>query len=575
MNQSALILEIVRDNLDPLHFNDEHLTIAELSSAELNGRIRTLDMNTALVTSGLIRKIKPSHTCPHVKTASASYHHDWGYRPDFWLYLSPAAGLKRAEPLAVSWASGQLTTLLPDQRLLKTFNLIPAPAGEEILWHDLSKPLYNVVINKGVSTYDFPRQTAAYVRIHTAYLKEYLLLRKKAAVQIFTLTTELQASETIKKLLNGKNHYTGEACQYEIRLRKSMTDEDTVHLEINGYRLLFEPVTLTGGSGLSLPGHYWKGIDGLVDDWRARHEMPGTFIYVSDDVLAKFENDDDYEVCPESGSVSFRNQWSISHCERVGRNGIRIELKKLYEGTPDEMIAYWNRFSIEASEIQPGEHIEEKSRRLIRKFFLFGRLMAGLINRACNFGYHAQDVISLNEQDIDYRGWTMFPDYLQISCHVPLCGFSRDQFMQRCRRLYQLLGENIREAKIRKVIECLGIPEQQTKGLRGLKLLELLLKYLAVARDSGLDVSTAKEEIVERALELKDYSPLADLIILAEIRNMASHKGGDIKTKLQAPLKSLGIEPNAQSGGYANACDQLYDRLADLLTTLNLWLGEL
>lgn len=574
MNKTDLILKIVRDNVDPLYLNDEHLIIAELNSTERKGRVRTVDINTALIPPRLLKKIKPSHTNPFVNTVGASYHEDWAYRPGFWLYLSPAAGLKKAEPLAVSWTSGQVTTLLPDQGLLKTFDLIPVQAGEETLWHDLSRPLYDVVISKCVSTYDFPKHTAAYVKINTAYLKEYLLLRKKAAVQIFTVKTELVPDEALEELLN-EDHYVGEAGQYEIRLRKSLTDEDTLHLEINGYRLLFNPEKLTSETREPIGGHYWKGIEGIVDNWRARHEMPGEFVYVSDDVLAKYENDDDYEVYPESGSVRFRNQWSVSHCQRVGRNVIRVEIKKLYEGTPDEIITYWNQYSIESSEVKPGENIEQKSRRLIRKYFLFGRVLARLVNKACNFSYDATDIISLNEEDIEYTGWTDFPDYRQISCHVSLRGFSRDQFMQRCRSLYQLLGENIQEAKIRKVITTIGFPESETKEFRGLKLLELLLKYFAVARDSGLDISTGKAEIVERVNEMKDYFPLADLGALVTIRNLASHKGGDIKTKIQAPLRLLGIEPNAHSGGYSNACDQLYDRLTELFSMLNLWLVDL
>jgi len=575
MNKNDLILKIVKDNLDPLDFNEEHLTIAELKSTEWKGSVKTVDINTALISPKLFDKIKPSYTNPFVNTTGASSQEDWAYTPCFWLYLSKAAGLKNAEPLVISWASDNFTTLLPDQGLLKTFDLIPWPAGEQTLWHDLSRPVYDVVMNKLKSQYDFPKHTEAYVKIRPEYLKDYVLLRKKSAIQVFTVKTDLPTDETITQLLNGKDHFVGESGPYEVRLRKLFHKEGVVHLEINGFRLLYDPESAKTETGPLVIGHSWKGIDGLVDSWRARHEMLGEVVYVSDDVLAKYEVEDDYEVHPEFGSVSYLGQWSISHCERVGRNGIKIELKKLYEGTPYEVIDYWNKFSIDRSEIKPGENIDEKSRRLIRKYFLFGRVVAGLINRACNFNYTAIQIISLDEENIDYTGWTEFSEYYQISCHVPVRGFSRDQFMLRCKSLYQLLGENLQEARIRKAITTLGFPESELRGFRGLKLLELVIKYFSVAHDSGLNIAKDRAEIVERTLELRDFFPLADLSALVTIRNLGSHKGHDIKTKLQAPLKALGIEPNGISSSYAYACDEVYDRLINLFSDLNHWLVDL
>lgn len=90
-------------------------------------------------------------------------------------------------------------------------------------------------------------------------------------------------------------------------------------MEINGFKVLLENSD-GNDDEVIVTGHYWKGIEGLVTAWRARHEMPLEFVYVSDKVLAVYEGDDDYEVCPLSGSVGYRNQWSISYCERVGKN---------------------------------------------------------------------------------------------------------------------------------------------------------------------------------------------------------------------------------------------------------------
>ncbi|MFC4211896.1 hypothetical protein ACFOWA_11925 [Pedobacter lithocola] len=125
-------------------------------------------------------------------------------------------------------------------------------------------------------------------------------------------------------------------------------------------------------------GHLWKGIDGLVTPECARHKMPFEYVYVSDKVLNKYENDEDYKVYPQSGSVAYRNQWSISHCERVGKNAIKIEIKKLYEGNRFDTIDYWNQFNIDPNDIVDGENIASKAERLTQKYFLFGRLFTSL-----------------------------------------------------------------------------------------------------------------------------------------------------------------------------------------------------
>ncbi|MFD0792024.1 hypothetical protein ACFQZX_00265 [Mucilaginibacter litoreus] len=575
MDTDNLILELVEKHIGSLDLHEEYVTVAELKSVKVNGISKSVDINTALISPRLFKKIKPPHVNPFVNTTGASYQEDWAYSPSFWLYLSASPGLKKAETLVVSWESANKTTLLPDQGFLKTFDLIPKFAGDQTLWHDLSRPIYDVVVNQPVSGYSFPERTEAYVKIRSEYFRDYLLMRKKSAVRILTIKTTVIIDDGVAALLNGNEYFVGESGQYEVRIRKPFDKDGSAYLEINGFQLLFDPTLKSDTNETGPVGHTWKGIEGIVDGWRARHEMFGKFIYVSDDVLGRFESDDDYEVYPDSGAVSYLGQWSITHCERVGRNAIRIEVKKLYESAPGEEIDYWNKFSIDPKEVKAGENISEKAKSLIRKYFLFGRILANLINRSNSYNYKASDIISLDEEQINYAGWTEFPDYKLVSNHVPARGFSRDHFLTRCKYLYQLLGENLKESKIRQVINDLGFPETELVGFKGLKLLELLIKYYQVAHESGLDIKNAQAEIVERVVERKDYFPLKDLNILAAIRNLGSHKGGDIKTKIQPLLNALGIEAGSISNNYGAATDLLYDRLTQLFADLNSWLGEI
>lgn len=572
MNKNQIISKLLGNLLD-IQAEEEYITVAELKTIDKNGFNETIDINTALISANLLSRIKSSHVNPCVNQSGAYYREDYEYKPSFWLYLSKSSGLKKAEPLVVSWCSGNHTTFMIDQGFLSAFKLSPRLLEDEILWHDLKEPEYDVVKIKPLSEYKFPLHSDAYVKIKKDYLEAYLAFRKKVAIQVFTIKRDISIDEDISILLKEKKYFIEEFEQFEIRISRFDHKENTARLEINGFKVLLENRDDNKGEE-TIAGHYWKGINGLVTKWRARHEMPFDYVYVSDEVLAKYEVDGDYEVHPLSGSVSYRNQWAITHCDRIGKNAIKIEIKKLYEGNRYAVIDYWNKFSIDPSEIVEGENIAEKAERLTRKYFLFSRLFSGLVNHIWDFNLSAQDVISLDEERIEYTGWSEFHDYTPITHHINLKSFSNEQFISRCKKLYVLLVENLKEKSLRKIVDHLGFSNTETQDYRSLKLLELIIKYLSVAAESGLNPIDHKGTIVERVKELREFAPLSKVFAVNSIRQLDAHKAGNSKSKLQDALKTLKIEPKSISNNYANACYQVFDSLNDMFSNLNIFLSE-
>lgn len=567
MNKQDIITKLIGNYLDVEISSDGYITVAELKTVANNGlREVSIDLNTALIPPFLVSRIKSAHVNPFVKTSGAYFDKDYVYKPLFWLYVSPSSGLKKAEPLVVSWTSANKTVLSIDQGFLSAFRLVPRLLKNEIFWDDLSGPDYGVIKNQLVSEYDFPNYTEAYVKVKKGYLDQYLTCRKKAAVQLFTVIKAIPLDDDIKKLVNEKGSYVKEFNQFEIRISEFLHKEDVVRLEINGYKII--PVDKFE-MDISPVGHYWKGIEGIVTEYRARNEMEFEYVYVSDDVLQKYEVDDDYEVHPDSGGVRYRGQWAVSHCERIGRNGIKVELKKLYEGTPCDVIEHWNKYSIDISEVGEGENIAVKAKRLTRKYFLFGRLFSQVANKICHSSFSPSEIITLDQGAIEYTGWMEFPDYKPISCHVSLQSFSKDDFVSRCKRLYILLGENLQEGSLRKIINMIGYPLDDTKSYRSLKLLELFLKYLFVSIETGLNPIQDKETIVERTKELTEFNMLSKLFALNDIRQLDAHKNRDATSKFNSALEKVGIESNSVSNNYARICDQIYDGLNDQFVDIN------
>ncbi len=573
MNKNSIISKLIGNLLD-IQIDGDHITVAELKTIDKNGLKETIDVNTALISPSLIRKIKSSNINPYVNLSGAYYREDYEYKPSFSLYLSKSSGLSKAEPLVVSWCSGNHTTFMVDQGFLSAFKLSPRLLDSEILWDDLKEPEYDVVKVKPLSEYDFPTHSEAYVKVNKDYLETYLAFRKKVAVQVFTIKRDIVIDEEISTLLKNKKYFIEEFKQFEIKLSRFDHKEDIARLEINGFKILLENIVNNQEEEETVTGHYWKGIDGLVTEWRARQEMPFEYVYVSDKVLAVYETDEDYEVHPLSGSVSYRNQWAVTHCDRVGKNAIKIEIKKLYEGNRYTVIDYWNKFSIHPSEIIEGENIAEKAERLTRKFFLFGRIFTGLFNHLFELNYSAKDLIGLDEEHIEYTGWSEFPEFNAIAQHVDLKSFSKEQFISRCKKIYILLGEHLQEKPLRKIANMLEFPISITKEFRSIKLLELIIAYLKIADESGLHPVNNKETIVERVLEIKNFNALLEFSALNNIRQLDAHKTNDSKTRLHKALTDLGIQPNAISNNYADAIWQVYDSIDEMFVDLNMFLSS-
>lgn len=569
-DKNKIILKLLGNLLD-IHTEGEHITVAELKTIDKNGLNETIDLNTALISSNLLNRIKSSNVNPSVKNSSAYYDDNYEFKPSAWLYLSKSSGLKKAEPLVISWCSGNHNTLMIDQGFLSSFKLSPRMSEDEILWHDLREPEYDVVKIKPLSEYEFPTYSEAYVKIKKDYLKTYLAFRKKIAVQVFTIKRDIAIDEEISTLLKDNKYFIEEFKQFEIRLSKFNHKENIARLEINGFKVLIEDND-NNEDEETFAGHYWKGIDGLVTEWRARHEMPFEYVYVSDEVLAIYEADEDYEVHPLSGSVGYKNQWAVTHCNRIGKNAIKIEIKKLYEGNRYKVIDYWNQFSINPSEIVEGENIAEKAERLTRKFFLFGRILADLCNHLFEFSYSSKDLIGLDEDRIEYTGWSEFPEFNAIAQHVDLKYFSKEQFISRCKKLYILLGENLKEKPLRGIVNMLGFPVSTTKEFRSIKLLEFIIAYLKIAEESGLHPVLNKETIVERVLENKNFNTLLKFSAVNSIRQLDAHKTNDSKTRFHKALMDLGIQSNVISNNYADAIWQAYESIDEMFVELNKFL---
>lgn len=271
---------------------------------------------------------------------------DQAYEPRFWIN---AQGLPegRYEPLVLSWRSHDHTVFVPDPGFLMTYGLAPRSVGNgAVHWDDPAGPVRDIVKVSAPSVYSFPKSTHAFVSIRREYVQDYLTLRKKALVQSFWEKRFSSTDSEIEERLGSEEGVDLDTSNRRLRLFR--LDPRVVIVEASGGRVLALPGPLPiSNDPLEAEGLIWPGFDGPVVHARAMAMLPGDRVYVDDRVLADYEGRADFEVVPEIGAVRFRTRWTVGYCRRIGRNLIRLELKKLYEGVPAAVTRNWHKFAVE------------------------------------------------------------------------------------------------------------------------------------------------------------------------------------------------------------------------------------
>lgn len=276
----------------------------------------------------------------------------WGYAPRFWIDASGTSAV-RLEPLVTAWRSANQTVLLPDQGFLMTYGLVPrivnAADVPEMHWDDPSFPQPDVVVARPVSSYRFPDHTGAHVTVEREYLQDYSTIRGRALVQVYYVQRAGPPTEEITSLLGDKE-------VVELRLPGRLVDLRLVDwggttlalAQVWGVRPLLEPGNAPVSAGRDDFGTLaWPGIAEAVTEESAMNISLLQPAYVRDDVLEIYEGWPEYSIHPESGSVSYGNQWGVSYTRRVGRDLIEVEIKKLYEGNHADTVRHWHHHAVQ------------------------------------------------------------------------------------------------------------------------------------------------------------------------------------------------------------------------------------
>ncbi len=289
------------------------------------------------------------------------------YVPSFWIFNG--GSMKTSiEPLIPSWHSHVNTTLVPDLGFLMTYALVPRILSlqGEMRWDDPKLPRRDIVVSQPHSAYHWGNAKRAFVEIEREYLQDYASLRQMGIAMFFWEKRIVQNDDELSELLGDDECYTKSLPGAMIRCSRLPSSGTPMCAQICGHHLLIQP----GGFPISKADEgvgelEWPGLQEGVSKQNYRKYRPTDFVYVDDRVLGEYEGRSDYSIMPEHGSVDYRGQWSVSYCDRFGRDVIRLEVKKLYEGNPPSVIRHWHSYAVAPPtryERGPSQHAEHWSK---------------------------------------------------------------------------------------------------------------------------------------------------------------------------------------------------------------------
>jgi len=494
------------------------------------------------------------------------------YEPRFYI---DACGLAPGdlEPLCVAWRSANRTYIAPDQGFLMTYGLIPrfvTIAGvKEVHWDDPSLPRNDVVVSIPVSEYHFPLLTRAHISIHRDYLQDYATIRKLHMIQVYFAECWEDPPSDIETGVEGKEALELSFPGRLVRLYAQRRPPSYL-ASVWGTRPLIGPGASPVTEGRWEYGQLiWPGIGGVVTHDRAM--SPGLdHAYVTDSVLGRYEGQPGFSVNPEYGGVSYGGQWSTGNTSRLGRDLIRVELKKLYEGNPPDVVLHFHRHAVpppggDLRALRDQPNIATRTRRIVYALVTLGEETAALSTKALGRVIASTDTVRLSRTRLDYEGWWEHPIAEQAARHAPM-GMTRDMFLSRCGQLDQLVVEAINERILRETLVALGVDAEQIIEWRSLKLLAHLLRLVITGSSVGLRLPEDAQQAVERVSEGLSPSMLSVLEQLHDLRIAGSHRGDDRHArKLADALALLDLEPESTASGWGLALDRLYDEVAQEL----------
>ena len=553
--------------------DSEYVTIAEISEAAVGGFDGYKKVTVALVPLAIVSEVLESRAATGHEVQSHGplpVVDDDGppHRSGFWIEGIQREG--RFEPLVNAWQGSDTDVVVPDNNLLMVFGLVPRHTGEgQVSWDDLHGPVYDVVRTSSVSDHQRPKdqRQRAFVEIRRDYLLEYCRIKHAAAVAFYYEQRWSQGDATFDHAMKGRTnedfHLPGRLLNLQLHRDRAGAPQRQF-AQVWGRRIVL-PRGERRVIEVDHPALVWPDHDGPMTLERAGHEH--LMACVSDQVLIDYEGRPVFDIHPKSGGVSYRGQWSVSYCHRVGRDHIALEIKKLYEGSPSAVIEHWHKYAVPRAQAEADRdanrdrNIAIRAQELVAAFLAVTRSLAELTDRL-GLSFTQADIGGYECADVEYRGWWTIEGLSALGNVAPM-GVALDGFLDRAVTVVILL-ESIQQAPLRNMVLKLGLDKKQVADFKSMKLLATLCQLASICKGSGHRWPADASHVVGGWDKELRVAALRRLFAVNQLRQKAAHRtGAGFAASLAGDLGLFDIEPAAQAAGWGRAVDALYDGLIE------------
>lgn len=478
---------------------------------------------------------------------------------------------ERFQTILNAWKYHDQEVVLPDSVMLMTYGLVPRYLGDgTVCWDDPQKPVYDVV--RALSHVDYNRKTTrplVRVTMRRDYLEDYCSLKGCAAVAVYYEERFSAGDDSFIEVLGGEE---GREFDLPGRLLGMAVLNDRYHesnpqfSRVWGVRLILRPAArpITDAKD---PELIWPDDTAPMTYERAAREW--VYGYVSDEVLAEYESRPEFSVQPELGGVSYGGWWGTSYTYRFGREHIKVELKKLYEGCPPHVISHWHRYAVNKSDAEHDHknhgdrNVAVRAKELIYAYMRVTEALEELSDRL-GAGFTQEDIGGVSTAAVDYSGWWTSPELKPLGFVVRLSA-TREQYLGRAVSIFKLL-EGLKPAPLRNMALQLKVPKDKIKDFGSVKLLGTLCQMASVASEHGHTLPD-DADVVAGLWDAKTRLPfLRRSFALNSLRVCHAHASSrENDQKIADASAVFGIDVGTTAGGWGYAIDALYDGLiADL-----------
>lgn len=559
---------------DPLvQPTDEWVTVGEVTSEPANGYKGNRFLYTALVPSDEVSAALTADGGIRNDVSGGGFQRTFApngqYSPQFWIGGPDG---KRYESLIHSWDNHRQLILLPDDAFLMAYRLAPRILSDgSIRWDDLDRPVYDVVRVSPLSNYaGADGYSTARTTIRRDYLEDYLSRKNCVAVGTYFDERYSLDEPEVGKLIQ-QSGFSVKQPGRQLWFKRMHLDFANQISQVSACAILMIPK----GEPISSP---------IEEDLRwpdratpVKGRGKGTFgtmerAYVRDEVLREYEQRPEFDISPETGSVSYENRWGVGFIHRRGRNHLELELRKLYEGAQFEVIRHFHAFAVPATavaadrKVHGDRNIGVRAKELVAAYLELTDTLA-LVSDSLGLVFTAKDIGQFASAEVKYQGWWRLPEFRGLG-NVALETMPISDLLDRSKEIFNLL-QRWQKAPLLQVAVTLGLKKADVKDLQSLRLVATICQLAQIAVDSGLDLIVDKDSLVLQWDPKVELSPLKPLFKLNGLRIADAHSlGSTISSDLQQALNAFGIDTNQYVSGWGCALDKIYDTVIGSLTDL-------